>query len=45
MLLQQVLAMTAALGTAVLDANTLIDLTGFGLTMQEGQRNSTRFIS
>jgi len=30
------LPMTAALGTAVLDANTLIDLTGFGLTMQEG---------
>jgi hypothetical protein len=27
---------TANLGTAVLDANTLIDVTGFDLTMQEG---------
>ena len=29
--------MTAALGTAVLDANTLVDLTGHAMTMQEGQ--------
>ena len=34
-------AMTAALGTAVLDANSLIDLTGFDLTMQEGQATAT----
>ena len=33
--------MAAALGTAVLDANTLIDLTGFDLTMQEGQATAT----
>jgi len=31
------IAMTAALGTAVLDANTLVDLTGQAMTMQEGQ--------
>ena len=43
MLLQQVLAMTAALGTAVLDANTLVDLTGQAMTMQEGQADSNRF--
>jgi hypothetical protein len=30
------LPMTAALGTAVLDANTLVDLTGQAMTMQEG---------
>ena len=34
-------AMTAALGTAVSDANSLIDLTGFDLTMQEGQATAT----
>jgi hypothetical protein len=28
--------MTATLGTAVADANSLIDVTGFDLTMQEG---------
>jgi hypothetical protein len=30
------LPMTATLGTAVLDANSLIDITGQELTMQEG---------
>ena len=35
------LPMTAALGTAVLNANTLVDLNGFNLTMQEGQATAT----
>ena len=30
------IAMTAALGTAVADANSLIDVTGIAMTMQEG---------
>ena len=33
--------MTAALGTAVLNANTLVDLNGSNLTMQEGQATAT----
>jgi len=32
---------TANLGTAVLDANTLVDLTGQEMTMQEGQADAT----
>jgi len=39
------IAMTAALGTAVSDANSLIDLTGFDLTMQEGQATATDSIA
>ena len=35
------IAMTAALGTAELDANTLVDLTGQAMTMQEGQADAT----
>jgi len=34
-------AITATLGTAVADANSLIDLTGFDLTMQEGTATAT----
>jgi len=33
--------MAAALGTAALDANTLVDLTGQIMTIQEGQATAT----
>ena len=35
------IGLSVNLGTAVLDANTLVDLTGFALTMQEGQATAT----